>query len=90
MNMHTSLDINRKPVVAFEPSNKIHRKYWAIFLRDRSWTHLPVRFAFTENVHDITFMINRQLAEYYVHKEFNSTVFADPEDVVKKPQKKLR
>ena len=85
--MHTKLDIFRKPVIAFDPENKQHRKYWAMFLRDKSWVNIPVRFAFTENVHDIAYMINRQLAEYYVTKEFKSVVNQPQETVAKKPQK---
>lgn len=88
--MHSKLDLHRKPVIAFDPGNKVHRKYWALFLRDRNWANIPVRFAFTENVHDITYMINRQLADYYIMREFNSTVFTPPEDVAKKPQKSTK
>jgi hypothetical protein len=72
--------------VAFDPENKQHRKYWAMFLRDKNWSNIPVRFAFTENVHDITYMVNRILAEYYISKEFKS-MLAEPDSVVKKPQK---
>lgn len=85
--MQSKLDLFRKPVVAFNPEDKTHRKYWAIFLRDQSWNNIPVRFAFTENVHDIAFMINRQLTEYYITKEFKSVVNPPQEIVAKKPQK---
>lgn len=84
--MHTKLDINRPPVVAFDPDNKLHRRYWAMFLKHKNWSNIPVRFAFTENVHDITYMVNRILAEYYVNKEFKS-MFAEEESVAKTPQK---
>lgn len=85
--MYTKLDLFRKPVVAFDPENKQHRKYWAMFLRDQTWRNIPVRFAITENCQDITYQIQKTLAEYYITKEFKNVVNSPQEIVAKTPQK---
>ena len=85
--MNTKLDLFRKPVVAFNPENKLHRKYWAMFLRDQNWANIPVRFVLSDNAQDLVSMINKQLSDYYISKEFKTVVNPPQETVVKKPQK---
>lgn len=85
--MYTKLDLFRKPVVSFDPENKTHRRYWAMFLKQQSWANIPIRFALTENVNDIIVMVNRILADYYISKEFKSIMFPQEQSVAKKPQK---
>lgn len=88
--MNTKLDLFRKPVVAFNPDNKSHRKYWAMFLRDQSWNNIPVRFVLVDNCHDLVTMINKQLTDYYITKEFKNILNPPQETVAKKPQKSAK
>jgi hypothetical protein len=85
--MNTKLDLFRKPVTAFNPENKLHRKYWAMFMRDQSWINIPVRFVLSDNAQDLVSMINKQLSDYYINKEFKSVVNPPQEPVAKKQQK---
>lgn len=60
-----------RPLVAFDPSNKDHRRYYAEFLKYGGWGRCPVRFVVPEDVGlDLPSMIKNSLIEYYVGKEF--------------------
>ena len=66
------LEYYGRPLVAFDPSNKEHRRYYAEFLKHKGWGHCPVRFIVTdEQGMDLPTMIKNKLCEYYVHQEFN-------------------
>jgi hypothetical protein len=57
--------------VAFDPSNKDHRRYYAEFLERGGWGHCPVRFICTEDHGDnLPALIQRILLAYYVDREF--------------------
>jgi hypothetical protein len=59
--------------VAFDVSNKEHRRYYAEFLKFDSWGHCPVRFIITdEHGMDLPTMIKNKLCEYYVSQEFRN------------------
>lgn len=60
-----------RPLVAFDPHNKEHRKFYFQFLETSSWGHCPVRFIVPdEHGFDLITMIQRSLLQYYVNKEF--------------------
>lgn len=84
----SKLEYYSRPLVAFDPANKDHRKYYAEFLKFRGWGRCPVRFICpNDSGMDLTLMIRDHLAQWYVDKEFKA-VAKKPQSVVKKQQKK--
>jgi hypothetical protein len=74
-----------RPLVAFDPSNKDHRRYYAEFLEYGGWGKCPVRFVCPEDVgYDLPSMINKALIQYYVDREFGGSKLA-----IASAQKKL-
>jgi hypothetical protein len=75
------LEYLARPLVAFDPNNKDHRRYYWEFMAFRGWGSCPVRFICTEDHGDnLPAMIQRIMVEYYVHREFKNS----------KPSAKLR
>lgn len=68
--MSTKLDFFMRPMVAFEPSNKEHRKWFAEFHRLGTWSRCPVRFAIPEDQGDLVTLAQRKLIDHYLNKEF--------------------
>jgi len=67
------LEYYSRPWVAFDVSNKEHRRYYAEFLKFDSWGHCPVRFIITDQYGmDLPTMIRNKLCEYYVTHEFQN------------------
>jgi hypothetical protein len=80
----SKLEFYARPLVAFDPENKDHRRWYHEFLEYQGWGTCPVRFICPNDIgHDLTIMIRNELIEYYVRKEFK------PRSVAKKPQKKV-
>ena len=60
-----------RPLVAFDPYNKDHRRYYAEFLAYGGWGHCPVRFICAEDHGDnLPALIQHSLISYYVDREF--------------------
>jgi hypothetical protein len=68
--MQTFLDLHRRPVVRFDPSNAEHRRFAAIFLREGSWTKCPYAFYAPDDLSIRSYAIEI-LAEYYLNQEFS-------------------
>lgn len=69
------LEYLARPLVAFDASNKAHRRYYWEFMKYRGWGKCPVRFICTEEHGDnLPSMIQRMMVEYYVNKEFEPVV----------------
>lgn len=67
------LEYHGRPWVAFDASNKEHRRYYAEFIKFNTWGRCPVRFIVTEeHANDLPTMIRNKLCEYYVQSEFKS------------------
>lgn len=64
------LQLHGRPFVVFDPRNKDHRRWFAEFNEHRSWKNCPVRFVVNDDVGDLITMIQRDLIQYYVDKEF--------------------
>jgi hypothetical protein len=65
------LEYYNRPLVAFDPANKDHRRYYAEFLEYSGWGHCPVRFLCPEDHGQaLPAMIERLLVQYYVDREF--------------------
>jgi hypothetical protein len=59
-----------RPYVAFNPSNKDHRKWFAQFQAQSTWSRCPVRFFIDDDHGDLVTMIQRRLIDFYTTKEF--------------------
>jgi len=67
----SKLEYLARPLVAFDPHNKDHRRYYAEFLEYKGWGTCPVRFICTEDHGDnLPAMIQRIMVDYYVDREF--------------------
>lgn len=95
----SKLEYFARPLVAFDPYNKDHRRYYAEFQERGSWGHCPVRFICPED-HGLNLptMIQQHLISYYVDREFGggklarerSEVMARRADELYKQAGKLR
>ena len=67
----SKLEYFNRPLIAFDPHNKDHRRYYAEFLDYGGWGMCPVRFICPEdNGVDLTVMIRNLLVQYYIDREF--------------------
>jgi hypothetical protein len=67
----SKLAYHSRPWVAFDASNKEHRRYYAEFVKFQTWGRCPVRFIVTDDHGmDLPTMIKNKLCEYYVKTEF--------------------
>ena len=81
------LEYFSRPLVAFDAKNKEHRRFYFEFVKSHSWGKCPVRFIVPEESGwDLISMIQRQLLEFYVHREFDRE--EQPKQPVKKTKKK--
>lgn len=71
------LDYWGRPWVVFDATNKQHRRWFAEFQRTSTWGRCPVRFIVEQNGELLT-LIQQQLIDYYVRKEFKERVEVDP------------
>ena len=70
----SKLEFYSRPLVAFDPKNKAHRRWYYDFVEYRGWGTCPVRFICPDaNGFDLTVMIRNQLVEYYIKKEFETS-----------------
>lgn len=67
----SKLEYFNRPLVAFDPTNKDHRRYYAEFLEYGGWGSCPVRFIVpADSGGDLTLMIKNHLVQYYIDREF--------------------
>ena len=67
----SKLEFYNRPLVAFDPINKDHRRYYAEFLEYSGWGSCPVRFIVpADSGGDLTLMIKNHLVQYYIDREF--------------------
>ena len=64
------IDLKARPIVEFDATKVEHRKYYADFVKRKSWGHIPVRFAVRGSRTDLVTQIERDLVDYYTYKEF--------------------
>jgi hypothetical protein len=65
------LEFYSRPLVAFDPNNKDHRRYYAQYLESRTWGRCPVRFIVPEDHGgDLISMIKNSMIQYYIEREF--------------------
>lgn len=74
----SKLEYLARPLVAFDPYNKDHRRYYAEFVSNKSWGHCPVRFICPdENGGDLVSLIKNSLIQYYIDREFGGSKLAE-------------
>lgn len=67
----SKLEYYARPLVAFDPTNKEHRRFYYQFVETKSWGKCPVRFIVPEATgSDLIKMIQNELINYYVNREF--------------------
>ena len=67
----SKLEFYARQLVAFDPANKQHRRYYYEFLESRTWGRCPVRFICPEQTGaDLVKMMQTQLVDWYVKQEF--------------------
>lgn len=72
------LEFLSRPLVAFDPHNKDHRRYYAEFVEYGGWGKCPVRFIVPEDVGlDLPTMIRNSLIQYYIEREFGGSKLAE-------------
>lgn len=64
------LEYNLRPLVAFDPANKLHRRWYYQFVKHGLWGRCPYRFIVPDDHGNLAGTIQRKLTEYYVNKEF--------------------
>ena len=85
----SKLEFFSRPLVAFDPKNKQHREWYHEFVKYRGWGRCPVRFICPDvSGMNLVTMIQQQLIDYYVTKEFVKTVAQKPKKMVDKQPKK--
>ena len=67
----SKLEYYARPLVAFDPGNKEHRRFYHEFIKTNTWGRCPVRFICpNESGMDLVRMMQKQLVEWYVSQEF--------------------
>jgi hypothetical protein len=73
----SKLEFLSRPLVAFDPYNKDHRRYYAEYLEYGGWGKCPVRFICPEDYGmDMPSMIKNRLIDYYIDREFGGSKLA--------------
>ena len=76
-----------RPYVIFDATNREHRQWFANFNKSLTWANCPVRFVVDDDHGDLVTMIQRNLIQFYVDKEFTKDRVR-PKSVVKTQRKK--
>jgi hypothetical protein len=66
----TRLSFEGRPWVAFDESNRQHRKWYFEFVKHKTWGRCPVRFIVTDDHGDLLQMIQKRLNQFYTQREF--------------------
>ena len=70
----SKLEFLMRPLVAFDPQNKDHRRFYAEYLEYGGWGMCPVRFICPDDVGmDLPTMIRNRLCEFYISREFGGS-----------------
>jgi hypothetical protein len=79
------LEFLARPLVAFDPSNKDHRRWYWEFMAYRGWGKCPVRFICTEeHGENLPVMIQKMVVDYYINREFKPKAQSKLGTIVKK------
>ena len=65
----SKLSLYCRPIVYFDPDNKLHRKYFTDFVAKGSWRDCPVRFAVEEDHGNLIGYLQRKMIMWYAEQE---------------------
>lgn len=65
----SKLELYSRPVVLFDPANKLHRQHFATFMATGSWRDCPVRFAVEEDHGNLMAHLQRKIILWYAEQE---------------------
>jgi hypothetical protein len=65
----SKLGLHVRPVVLFDPSNKLHRQWVTKFIADGTWGGCPVRFAVADDHGNLLGHLQRELILWYAQQE---------------------
>ena len=61
-----------RPLVSFDANNAEHRRWFAEFVKYRTWGKCPVRFLSESLDQDLVSYIEEKMLGYYVQQEFSN------------------
>jgi hypothetical protein len=61
-----------RPIVAFDVNNPDHRRWYAEFVKYRTWGRCPVRFMAESLDQDLVSYVNDKMLHYYIKQEFEN------------------
>jgi hypothetical protein len=61
-----------RPIIAFDVENPDHRRWFAEFVKYRTWGRSPVRFMTESLDQDLVSYINDKMLAYYLKQEFGN------------------
>lgn len=64
------LEYRNRPFVAFDATNRDHRRWYHEFVKHGTWGRCPYRFIVPDDRGNLITLIQRRLVEYYVQREF--------------------
>lgn len=73
----SKLDLYVRPLVLFDPSNKLHRHWATKFIETGHWGTCPVRFAVEDDYGNLLGHIQRQLILWYANQEKRGKLATD-------------
>jgi hypothetical protein len=79
------LYLRSRPIIAFDPTNADHRKWFAEFIKYKGWGRCPVRFMAESLEIDLVTFIEHKMLAYYVQQEFEN---ANKRKIKQKPRAK--
>ena len=73
----SKLGLYIRPIVLFDPGNKLHRQWVTRFLETGSWGDCPVRFTIKEDHGNLLGHIQRELIIWYSRQEKRGRIATD-------------
>lgn len=67
--MQSFLDVQRRPVIAFDAKNAEHRKHVAEFIKQGTWANCPVAFYAPDGI-SVKAYAMQELVDFYLQQEF--------------------
>ena len=79
MNTNMSkVNLLNRPIVPFDAKKKEHRKIFYEAMKHRTWGRASIRFWLEEDNYNLIDQIQKQMAKYYMEKEFGSLESEQP------------
>lgn len=73
----SKLGLHTRPIVLFDPGNKLHRQWVTKFIETGSWGSCPVRFAVDDDYGNLLGHIQHKLILWYAAQERKGKLSTD-------------